>query len=262
MVRASTASSVQAAWTLWAAASHASWYRSPSTRRRRRPEPKGSSPRPSAATRRSTVDQMAEQRPHVVARGRASGCRAGRADAADDRSPEGDGVGERHAGVIGAERSVGDRGRCVMAGGCHAGSRAPLNRTPVDRFECEDRDDASRPAGGHPPHAPGPRARSPRPRWPQELEISERTARRDLDALGHGRPADLLPPGSQRRVAARRRRAGPTSAASPRPRRGRCSSSPDRRRRPRRRSRRRCASWSGPCPSRSGPTPRRRRPRW
>ena len=40
----------------------------------------------------------------------------------------------------------------------------------------------------------------------EELEISERTARRDLEALGQAGVPDLLAAGAQRRVAARRRR--------------------------------------------------------
>ena len=43
-----------------------------------------------------------------------------------------------------------------------------------------------------------------------ELEVSERTARRDLDALEHGRGPGVLAPGAQRRLAAGRWGARPT----------------------------------------------------
>ena len=91
-----------------------------------------------------------------------------------------------------------------------------------------------------------------------ELEVSVKTARRDLEALAiAGIPvySQAGKGGGWRCSAA----PAPTSAGSRRPRRGRCSWSPARRRPRRPRRRRRCASSCRRCPRRSAPTPRRRR---
>ncbi|MBL8777391.1 MAG: HTH domain-containing protein [Acidimicrobiales bacterium] len=92
-----------------------------------------------------------------------------------------------------------------------------------------------------------------------ELEVSERTARRDLEALGMaGIPVySVAGRGGGWRLAAARW----TCRASRRRRSARCSSWPARAR-PHLRSGRRCASSSGRSPNRCGTAPRRPRARW
>ena len=119
---------------------------------------------------------------------------------------------------------------------------------------------ARRPAGGHPPAPAGPRS-GDRGRGGGRARGVRAHGAPGPRGAGHGRRAHLLPAGAQRWLAAGRRRPDRPERAD---RAGGPGPVPGGRARPRRRPPRsgpRCASSSGPCPSRSAARPRRRRPR-